>query len=115
MLKSYLHSKKIEITGILSMYVCKYLRNVSHIKEVVNLGWCRQHTCGDKTIDFDGSLRHQITKWFNILVEILQLLVYHCTKNTSNLTLLWEGHVNEVEPALQSFGYDHSSTSRRSH
>ena len=61
-------------------------------------GW--QHARRDIVIDLNGGISHDITQWFNIFIKVLQLLVDHGTKDSFNLALLGEGHVNEVEPAL---------------
>ena len=61
-------------------------------------GW--QHARRDIVIDLNGSISHDITQWFDIFIKVLQLLVDHGTKDSFNLALLGECHVNEVEPAL---------------
>ena len=43
---------------------------------------------GDEVIDLDGGSRQEVSEWLDILIEILQLLVDHCSKDSLDLTLL---------------------------
>ena len=111
-----------------------YFRDVSEVEKVVDLCGGGKHVCGDEVIDLNGCLGHDVSQWLHIFIKVLQLLVDHRTKNTFDLTCLngktyirqmlmvciishylRERHVNEVEPALQSPGDDHSAPSRGAH
>ena len=64
------------------------------------LSGSREHTCGDVVINLNSSICHYVSKWFDIFIEILQLLVDHGTKDSFDLALLGKCHINEVESAL---------------
>ena len=71
-------------------YVCTYvyLGNVPHVEEIVYLCWSGQHASRDEVINLNGGSCHQVSKWLHVLVKILELLIYHCAKDTLDLTLL---------------------------
>ena len=47
-------------------------------------------------------LCHDVTKGFDILIKILQLLSNHGAKDSLELALVWECHVDQAEPTLQA-------------
>lgn len=65
-----------------------YLGDVPEVEEVVYFCRGREHTCGDKIINFNGGLGHDISEGFHILIKVLQLLVDHCAKYPFDLALL---------------------------
>ena len=64
------------------------LGDVPEVEEVVDFGWSGKHPCGDEVIDVNSSLCHGVAKGLHILVKILQLLVDHGPKDTTDLTFL---------------------------
>ena len=66
----------------------QYLRDISHVEEVVDLCRSGQHASGDEVVDLDGGLSHEVSQWLHVFVEILQLLVDHSAKYPSDLALL---------------------------
>ena len=65
-----------------------YLGDVPEVEEVVYFCGGRKHTCGDKIINLDGGLGHDIPKGLHILIKILQFLVDHRAKYPFDLALL---------------------------
>lgn len=42
----------------------------------------------------EPNLCHYITQWLHIFLKVLQLLINHCSKNTFDLTLLFQRRIN---------------------
>ena len=62
-----------------------HLGDVSEVEQVVYLGGSGEHAVGDVVVDLNGGLRHDVPQWLHILIEVLQLLVDHGTKDALDL------------------------------
>ncbi|RUS76207.1 hypothetical protein EGW08_016014, partial [Elysia chlorotica] len=90
--------------------------DVPHVEQVVDLGRGGEEPLHDGVVHLDGRLRHDVADGLHLLLKVLQLLVDHAAKDSLDLRLLmWERHVDEVEPALQAPRDDHPATPRGSH
>ena len=81
--------EKLEFKLICIIARMSCLRDVPEVEEVVYLGGSGQHAGGDGVVDLDGGLGHDVSQGFDVLVEVLQLLVDHCAKDALDLTLLY--------------------------
>ena len=75
----------------------KHLRYISQIEEIVNLGGRRQELLHHIFVHLHSGLGHKIAKRFELIVELLQLLVNHGAEYAAHFALLRERHVNEIK------------------
>ena len=63
--------------------------DVTQVEEIVDLSWRGQEAVDDGVVHFNGGLCHDGTNWLHFLLEVLQFLVDHRTKDPLDLRLLF--------------------------
>lgn len=81
----------------------------------MNFRWSREESGNDCRVDFHCGLRNDIADRFDFFIKVAQLLEDHCAEDSLDFTILWEGHIDEIETTLQTFRNNHSPSSRWTH
>jgi len=87
----------------------EHLGNIPQIKQVMDFGWRRQELGNNCLVHLNRRFGHHVTKLLELVFELGQLLVYHRSKDSVDLGLARERHIDKVKARLQSLA-DHGTT-----